>query len=206
MHFLQLLHLTILSQFKFNSPKKSQYLLYSFNQEPLATTILLRFKFNQYKDHNILVHLGYHLQIPFVTTDPFSIQIRSTKRWQYPRPLPAISMKSSRFPWSNQPEFTPFSRATPKKRNWKRSHLNDKGTIHFCWTAYFLAPCTQTESTRELLASLLSRDANFSSHPSPGQAEITRRVAILVSTSLLVTRPCILANVRPCVCSYIMLR
>ena len=140
MHFLQLLHLTVLSQFKFNSPKKSQYLLYSFNQEPLATTILLRFKFNQYKDHNILVHLGYHLQIPFVTTDPFSIQIRSTKRWQYPRPLPAISMKSSRFPWSNQPEFTPFSRATPKKRNWKRSHLNDKGTIHFCWTAYFLAP------------------------------------------------------------------
>lgn len=99
-------------------------------------------------------------------------------------------------------EFTPFSRATPKKRNWKRSHLNDKGTIHFCWTAYFLAPVyANGKYTGTSSIPIVSR-CKFLLPPPPGQAEITRRVAILVSTSLLVTRPCILANVRAfmCVC------
>lgn len=76
----------------------------------------------------------------------------------------------------------------PRKRNWKRSYLNDKEVIHFCRTAYFLAVYANGKYTGTSSIAIVSR-CKFLHHPAsipvPITPEITRRVAILVLSSLL---------------------
>lgn len=77
-----------------------------------------------------------------------------------------------------------------------------KGPFIFAGRPTFWPPCTQTESTRELLASLLSRDANFSSHPpwTGGDYKKSRNTRFHLPSRHSSVHPSERARVYVCVC------
>lgn len=178
-----------------------------YQKSLVTTTILLRLEFNRYKDHNILLHLGYRYQIPFVIPSSIQIHLVPQRDHNIPAHLSRNISEIIAISLDRPAEFTPFSLARdPEKKEletiafkWQRDHSFLLDGLLF-GPVYANGKYTGTSSI-----SIVSRCKFLPPTPWTG-GDYKKSRNTRFHPPLLVTRPCILACVCVCVWGYIMHR